>query len=184
MKAYRAKSKNAFTLVESLAVVALIGLTLMVSQRQLFTKFTHKSFTVQANKLVSALQDAAFSAGKSDRRYEIIIDIVEQSFTLRQITSPDLDQITQEEIIETHFFDDNCYVDYIVFDDLITTDDQHLQAKFRVGKYGFQNGGNIVLLDKKQQPYTIIVNRLNRLIKLKQGDLPIALPKRSDEIFF
>jgi hypothetical protein len=45
------------------------------------------------------MQMAVSAAAESDRRYEVIIDLTEQSYLLRQITSPDLSEVLDEEII-------------------------------------------------------------------------------------
>jgi hypothetical protein len=130
------------------------------------------------------MQMAASAAAESDRRYEVIIDLTEQSYTLRQITSPDLSQVFEEEIIVTNEFSYNCQIYYVLFDDLVETDADHQVAKFRAGHAGWQYGGKIVLLDEMEQPYSVIVNRMNRAVTLKKGDVEFMLPKAPDEILF
>ena len=128
------------------------------------------------------MQAAVTAAAQSSRRYEVIIDLTEQSYLLRQITSPDLSQVLQEEIIVQDKFSDNCRVSYVLFDDGDYTNEG--KAKFRAGHSGWQYGGKIVLLDEDEKPYSIIVNRLNRIITLKEGDVEILQPKAKDELSF
>ena len=50
---------------------------------------------------------------------------------------------------------------------------------------GFQNGGNIVLLDSEGNPYSVIVNRLSRVITLRPGeDYEIPMPRETYELPF
>jgi hypothetical protein len=125
---------------------------------------------------------ATTAAAESDRRYEVIIDMAEQSFLLRQITSPDLSQVLEEEIIIEDSFSDNCRVVFVEFDDGDYTNEG--RAKFRAGRSGWQYGGKIVLLDEDERPYSVVVNRLNRMIVLQEGDVPLLVPKTKDEVPF
>ena len=58
---------------------------------------------------------AATTAAQSDKRYEVIIDIPQQSYTLRQITTPDLSVVLEEEIIAQEDFGASCRVSYVLF---------------------------------------------------------------------
>ncbi|MHC4640389.1 MAG: pilus assembly FimT family protein [Planctomycetota bacterium] len=151
------------TLTELVVVMLIISLFVLLAMMSLFGLVT---------------------AAESDRRYEVIIDLTEQSYTLRQITNPDLSQIFEEEIIVTNTFGYNCQVLYVLFDDLMETDEDHQIAKFRAGHNGWQYGGKVVLLDEKEQPYTVVVNRMNRVVRLTEGDILLLMPKSKDEILF
>jgi hypothetical protein len=147
------------------------------------------TFKGQIQEFVATMQMAVNAAAESDRRYEVIIDLAEQKYTLRQMTSPDVNEVLEEEIIVENDFSESCYVDYIVFDDLERTDDNSkgyevIAATFRAGRAGWQNGGKIVFLDRDDQPYSIIVNRLNGIITLKEGDVTFLLPKDESEVLF
>ncbi len=139
---------------------------------------------MQANEFVSTMQMAAVAAAESDRRYEVLIDLTEQSYTLRQITNPDLTVILEEEIIVTNNFGINCQVFYVLFDDLMETDEDHQIAKFRAGQAGWQYGGKVVLLDEKEQPYSVVVDRMSRVVMLKRGDVGLLIPRTKDELLF
>jgi len=128
------------------------------------------------------MQMAAGAAAQSDRRYEVIIDIPEQRYMLRQITNPDLSQVLEEEVIVEDSFSPNCRVVYVRFDDGDFTSED--RAKFRAGHSGWAYGGKIVLLDEKEQPYSIVVSRLNRMVTLEQGDVELLWPKTKDEVPF
>lgn len=173
-----------FTLTELVVVILIISLFVLLVMMNLFGLVRKNTFKVQANEFLTTMQMAASAAAESNRRYEIIIDLTEQSYTLRQITNPDLTQIFEEEIIVTNNFGYNCQVIYVLFDDLMETDENHQIAKFRAGHNGWQYGGKVVLLDEKEQPYTVIVNRMNRIVRLVEGDVELLLPKSKDEVFF
>ena len=175
---------HGFTLTELIVVVLIVSMFVLLAVTNLSGLLTKNTFRAQAQELVSTMQMAASAAAESDRRYEVIIDLAEQSYTLRQITSPDLSQVLEEEIIVENDFSDNCRVIYVLFDDLVETDEDHQIAKFRAGHAGWQNGGKIVLLDEDEQPYSVVVNRINRIVTLKEGDVELLMPKRKDEVPF
>ncbi|GAI98040.1 unnamed protein product, partial [marine sediment metagenome] len=113
------------------------------------------------------------------------INIAEQSYMLRQITSTHLpSDVLEEEIIVNNDFSDNCRVVYVLFDDLVDTDEDHQKAFFRAGRAGWQAGGKIVLLDENEQPYSVVVNRLSRIVTLQEGDVELLMPRRQDEVPF
>lgn len=173
-----------FTLTELVVVIVIISLFVLLVMINFFGLVRKNTFKVQANEFVTTMQMAASAAAESDRRYEVIIDLTEQSYTLRQITNPDLTQIFEEEIIVTNNFGYDCQVIYVLFDDLMETDEDHQIAKFRAGHNGWQYGGKVVLLDEKEQPYSVIVNRMNRVVRLVEGDVELLMPKSKDEVFF
>lgn len=176
--------RHAFTMTEVVVVIVIIALSTMLVQLNIFSIFRKNTFRVQALEFVDTMQTAANAAAQSNRRYEVIINIDEQKYTLREITSPDLTQILDEEIIIENYLNDNCRFEYVLFDDLVETDQEFQIAKFRAGHAGWQNGGKIVLLDENDNPYTVIVNRLNRIITLQEGDIEILLPKTKSEVPF
>lgn len=174
--------KNGFTLAELLVVVVVISLFVLLAQLHLFGLLRKNTFKAQIQQLVSTMQMAAAAAAESDRRYEVIIDLDEQSFLLREITTPDLTEVLDEEIIVKDRLSNNCRLVYVEFDDGDFTHEG--RAKFRAGHSGWAFGGKIVLLDEKEKPYSVIVNRLNRIIKLEEGDVRLLEPKYKDDLVF
>jgi hypothetical protein len=154
----------------------------LLAQMHLLGLLRKNTFRAQVQELVSTMRMAAAAAAESDRRYEVIIDLTEQSFLLRQITSPDLSQVLEEEIIVEDDFSNNCRVVYVEFDDGDYTNEG--RAKFRAGHSGWQYGGKIVLLDEHEQPYSVVVNRLNGIVRLEEGDAPLLVPKAKYEVPF
>ena len=71
---------------------------------------------------------------------------------------------------------------YVEFDDAQYTNEG--RAKFRAGHSGWAYGGKIVLMDRNEQPYSLVVNRLNRIVGLEEGDVLLLQPKAKDEIPF
>jgi Tfp pilus assembly protein FimT len=178
----RKLSRSAFTLTELMVVLCLMVLFISMAAPNLLGLYRKNTFKSCAEELISTIQMAANSAAQSDNRYEIIIDITEQNYTFRQITSNNLSDVLEEEIIAKRNFTKNCRAAYVIFDDGDYTYEG--QAKFRVGHSGWQFGGKIVLWDDKDQPYSIIINRLNKNIVLKPGDVSFLSPRGQDEIQF
>jgi prepilin-type N-terminal cleavage/methylation domain-containing protein len=171
-----------FTLTELVVVLVVIALFVFLVQINLFGLLRKSTFRAQVQEFVSTMQMAASAAGQSDRRYEVIIDIPAQGYMLREITTPDLTQVFEEEIIVQDTFSEKCRVAYVMFDDGDTTSED--RAKFRAGHSGWQYGGKIVLLDENEQPYSVVVNRLNRMVTLEAGDVQLLEPKSKDEVLF
>ena len=174
--------ESGFTMIELMVVIVVIGLFAFMVQIQLFELLRKNTFKARVQEFVSTMQKAASAAGESDRRYEVIIDIPQQEYILREINNPDLSQVLEEEIIVVDHFSENCRVSYVMFDDGESTSED--RAKFRTGHSGWQYGGKIVLLDENEQPYSVVVSRLNRMVTLEQGDILLLEPKSKDEVLF
>jgi hypothetical protein len=153
-----------------------------LAQVHLLGLFKKHTFKAQLQEFISTMQMAASAAAESGRRYEVIIDLTEQSYLLRQITSPDLSEVLEEEIIVDNEFGDNCWVGYVEFDDGEWVNEG--RAWFRTGRCGWQYGGKIVLLDEDERLYSVVVNRLNRIITLKEGNVELLVTKAEHEISF
>jgi len=173
---------SAFTMTELIVVLVMISLIALLAQMNFFSLLTKNTFRVQAQELISAMQMAASAAAESGKRYEVIIDMTEQTYVLREITSSDLSEVLDEEIIVSNEFSNNCQAAYVLFDDGDFANEG--RAKFRVGHSGWQYGGRIVLLDKNEKPYSVVVNRLNRIVTLQDDEAALLLPKRPDEMLF
>jgi prepilin-type N-terminal cleavage/methylation domain-containing protein len=174
--------RSAFTMTEMvvvISIVALLGLLVLLNLSGVLTK---SSFKAQVQEFISTMQMAANAAAESDKRYEVIIDIVQQSYMLREVTSPDLSQVLEEEIITQNDFGSGCWVAYVIFDDGDYTNEA--AAKFRAARSGWQYGGKIVLLDSDEQPHSVVVERLNRMITLQEGDVEFLAPRSADEVPF
>ncbi len=171
-----------FTLTETIVAVVIISLFVLLAQMSLLGVLRRGTFKAQVQEFVSTMQMAASAAAQSDRRYEVIVDLTEQSYLLRQITSPDLSDVLEEEIIVENDFSDNCWVAYVEFDDGDYTNEG--RAKFRAGHAGWQYGGKIVLLDRAEQPYSVVVNRINRIITLREGDVELLMPRAKEDVPF
>jgi type II secretory pathway pseudopilin PulG len=172
----------AFTLAESMVVIVIVSLMVVLGAVNLKGVITGNSFKAKSRGLVSALEAASTSAAQSDKRYEVIIDIPQQSYTLREITSPKLSEVLEEEIIAQEDFGEQCRVWYVLFDDgEFTSEDR---AKFRAGRSGWQFGGVIVLLDADGQPWSIVIDRLSNIVRLESGEAQIVWPRSQDELHF
>ncbi len=172
----------AFTLIELILVMTMLSLLILLVQTNLFGVLRRQGFKSQVQDFISTMQMAASSAAENGRRYEMIIDPTEQSYLLREITSTDLSEVLEEEIITEGQFGTNCRLSYIEFDDGDYTNAE--RSKFRVGPAGWTYGGKVVFLDESEQSYAVIVNRLTPVIELVVGDPPLMTPKGKDEVPF
>lgn len=171
-----------FTLIEVSVTLSVIAVTLVMVQMSVLGLLRQYTFKGQIHEFVSTLQMAIHAAGESGRRYEVIIDPIEQSYLLREITTPDLAEVLQEEIILEGLFGEHCRVEYVEFDDGAMAVSE--RSKFRAGHGGWQYGGRIVFRDQEDRPYTVVVNRLNRVIELLEGEVDIWKPMSEQEISF
>jgi len=174
--------KGGFTFIELVIVTVMLGLFVVFAQLRLFGLLRKNTFRAQVQEFISAMRMAVTAAAESDRRYEVIIDLAEQKFTLREITSPDLGEVLDEEVILENEFNENCRVAYVEFDDGEYTNED--RAKFRAGHAGWQYGGVIVFLDADERPHTVVVNRLNRMVVLREGEVGLMQPKAKDDVPF
>lgn len=173
---------RAFTLAESMVVIVIVSLLIMIVATNLKGVITKYSFKAKSQGLVAALEAASTSAGQSDKRYEIIVDIPQQNYIFREITSSDLSEVLDAEIISQEDFGVNCTVAYVLFDDGQFTNAD--KAKFRASRAGWQFGGVIGLYDSEGQPWSIVIDRLSNIVKLQQGEAQIVWPRSKDEMPF
>jgi len=166
-----------------LAEVIISLFTVMVMMN-LGGALARESFKSRADKLVRLFQMAAASAAETGKRYEIIIDFTQYTYTLREITTGlvAVEDILDEEIIQTGEFTEKFQPAYVLFDDGEWTNSA--PALFRVGRFGWQNGGKISLLDENGNEYTLVINRLSRIIELYEGDVEIIASRTSEEMGF
>jgi len=182
MKSVTRNARRGFSMAELLVVLVVLSLFVLLAQVHLFGLLEKHTFKAQVQEFVSTMQMAASGAAESDRRYEVIIDIAGQSYLLREITNPDLSEVLEEEIIVQADLGENCRLVYVEFDDATYTNEG--RAKFRAGRSGWAYGGKIVLIDRNEQPYSLVVNRLNRIVGLEEGDVLLLQTKAKDDIPF
>jgi len=171
-----------FTFVELMVTLVMVSLFVALGVPNLMGLVNRMTFKAKLQDFVSAMQMAASSAAQSDRRYEIIIDIPRQNYILRQISSDNLSDVRQEEVIIDNDFGRDCWVLHVIFDDGEFTNDA--RAKFRIGRTGWAYGGKIVFVNDSGSRYTVLVNRLGRTIELQEGDAEILLPRFPDDVVF
>jgi len=171
---------RAFTLVEMIVVLSFLSLFILMAMVDLSGKLRRSTFEAQVQEFISAMQMAATGAAETGRRYEVIVDIGEQTYLLRQITGSNLAEVLDEEIIVAGQFGDSCRVSYVEFDDAQYTNEG--EAKFRVGHAGWMYGGKIVFQDEDEQSHTVAVSRLTPIVQLIVGDPELMRPKAKDEV--
>jgi type II secretory pathway pseudopilin PulG len=176
------KATAAFTLVELLVMLSILALFVLIAQGNLLGALRKSRFDGQVQGFVSAMQMAASAASEGGGRYEIIVNLGEQSYLLRRISGTNLSEVLDEEIITQGQFGEHCHASYVEFDDGQYTNDK--PAKFRVSHAGWHYGGKIVFLDDEEQPHTVVVTRLNPIVNIVNGDPTLLKPKAKDELPF
>ncbi|RKY11802.1 MAG: hypothetical protein DRP65_03155 [Planctomycetota bacterium] len=178
--------RRAFVLVEMLLVLIMVGLMTALAMLNFSSAFTKAKFDREVNNFINVLKMAQNAAAESDKRYVVILNFDEQSYTLRQFDSLSLDVIPEEDaIITTGYFSGECYLDWVMFDDFESaTEETAYEARFYAGHSGWQYGGKIVLLDVDGNPYSVVVNRLSRVISLLPGDVEILEPQYPEDVPF
>ncbi|NIA17019.1 MAG: hypothetical protein GWO86_01595 [Planctomycetes bacterium] len=187
LKALRRKGPGrdkAFVLSEVVVVVFIVAMFATLAMFNLGGMIYNNSFKNQSYDFIEVLKMAVTAAAETGKRYEIILDFAEQTYTLREITTGLVaaEDILEEEIILTGEFDDDFQLSYVMFDDGEATNDA--PALFRAGKAGWQYGGKIVVSDSHGREYSIVINRLSRMIELRYGDVGILMPRSPDEMAF
>ncbi len=169
-------------MAEMIVVLVMLSLMLAVAQPNIGGLFRKGGFKSQAEGLVSVMQKAARSAVETGRRYEVVIDLAEQGYMLREVQGSVLSRDMEGEIIDEGYFNENCWMSYVEFDDYDFVNDA--RAWFWVGPVGWQYGGKVVLLDQSDQPWSIVVDRISRSVRLEAGDAELLRPKTEDEMSF
>ena len=171
-----------FTFAEMIVVLVILSLMVGLAQSNISGLFRRGGFKAQAEELVATMQMAARAAAETGRRYEVVIDLAEQGYMLREIRGSVLSRDMEGEIIDEGYFNENCWMSYVEFDDYDFVNDA--RAWFWVGPAGWQYGGKIVFLDQSDQAWSIVVNRISRSVRLVQGDAELLRPKTEDEMSF
>jgi len=180
----RMSYRTGAVLAEVIMVLLVVSMFTMIAVMNLSGALGRDSFKGRANDLVRLFQMATTSAAETGKRYEIVIDFTQNTYMLREITTGlvAVEDILEEEIIQTGQFSDRLQISYVLFDDGDWTN--NAPALFRVGKTGWQYGGKIVVTDEDGNEYSIIINRLSRMIDLEEGDIEIPATRTADEMGF
>jgi Tfp pilus assembly protein FimT len=176
--------RTAAVLAEVIMVLFIIAMFTMLAMMNLSGALSKNSFRSRAHDFANFFQMAATGAAETGRRYEIVIDFTQNSYLLRQITTGlvAVEDIQEDEIIQTGQFSDRFQLSYVMFDDGTWTNNS--PALFRVGKSGWQYGGKIVVTDEDGKEYSIVINRLSRMINIVEGDTELLEPRAADEMGF
>ena len=178
----KTSAKAGAVLAEVVMVLFIIAMFTVIAMINLSDVLSKDSFRSRAYDLVQLFQMAAAGSAETGKRYEIIIDFTQNSYMLREITTGlvAVEDIKDEEIIQTGNFNDRFQLSYVMFDDGAWTNNS--PALFRAGKNGWQYGGKVVVMDENGRQYTIVISRLSRMIDLVDGDVEVLMPRAADEM--
>jgi Tfp pilus assembly protein FimT len=180
----RILSSGGFVLAELMVVVFLLSMFVCLAVMNLSGVLSKNKFKDQIQSFVATMQMATNGAAQSSRRYEVIINMTDQDYILREISSDLTADILDDEVIVYNQFNENCKVIYIQFDDGADSDGDFQEAKFRTGHAGWQYGGKIVIEDKDGNMYTVLIKRQNGIVELAEGNVDLYIPKSENEMFF
>ena len=179
------RCRRGLTLVEVLAVVFMISLLSVIAAVNLTGAFRGNTFRGQVHEFRSAFEKAAAIAREKGKRFEIVIDLNNQTWLLREIRVSglvDVKNIPEEEIISIRDLSLSCQVLYVYYDDGDQADSGY--AKFRVGPAGWRTGGKIVMIDDDGREYSLVIDRLSQSVDFVKGDALILEPRYPEEMGF
>ena len=184
----KSQSTSGMILMELIVVISILGMMTGWAMLSLGGVFSKKQFEKEAYTIIDVLKKAQHATAQTDRRYAVVFDFIEETYVLRQFATLDLQTIPEDEaILFVGDFSRYCQLDYVLFDDFMDTRDEGesiSEARFIVGRGGWQYGGKIVLVDDDGHPYSIVVGRLCGDITLKPGDVEILVPVDKSELPF
>ncbi len=164
------------TLIEAIVVTIILGLFAGFAMLNLSGIAFNSRFDTETTELISTLRQAYSAGVQGNKRFEVKLDLAQQSYLLRALTPANYGQPAEnDEIIVSRQFGENCRLIYVEFDDGVVTDDDFSVANFRAGRAGWQKGGKILLTDSAGREYSIMVNRLTGSVNLEKGDVEILV---------
>jgi prepilin-type N-terminal cleavage/methylation domain-containing protein len=207
---FMSDSKDGFTLLETLLVLAVMSLLTGVAMMNFVGMAGKSSFKNEAAKIVNVLKMAQAASSQNGRRYAVEFDFIEQTYALQEIRSLyeiyDSDMLSPDTLgprtldtdmpdpdmrISTTLLSDRCRIEFITFDDGDDTrekgeidDNIDLKTYFITGKSGWRNGGKIGLTDSSGNEYSIIINRMSKNIILEEGDIDTYFLEPKDNLAF
>jgi Tfp pilus assembly protein FimT len=165
-----------FTLIETVVMIVLIGLLAGMAMMNISGIAFGSRFSTETTELVSTLRQAYGAAIQGGKRYEIRLDLAQQSYLMRTLTPANYGQPPeQQEVIDERQLDDQCRIEYVEFDDGVATDQDFNVANFRAGRAGWQRGGRILVVDSAGTEYSIMVNRLTGVVTIEKGNVPLLV---------
>jgi prepilin-type N-terminal cleavage/methylation domain-containing protein len=115
---FKNEAKDGFSLMETIVVLGVLSLLTGIAMVNLVGRASKSSFKKEATELVIALKTAQNAAAQTGRRYVVLLDLVEQTYTMKEVPTLDeffliVDQGEGEAISETHL-SDRCMIEYII----------------------------------------------------------------------
>ncbi|MBN1457187.1 MAG: hypothetical protein JW912_04985 [Sedimentisphaerales bacterium] len=190
---YNASSRKALVLTELIIVIIIVALMAGLAGMNFPGIVRKRQFEQKAYELIDIIKKAQAASAEGGKRYALSLDFEEQSYTLKEFTQPYFEIIEDDEqtpIMLKGYFNEQCYLDYVVFDDGYDSryppeGEQTYVVHFFSGRSGWDFGGNIVLIDSDGYPYSIVLNRINRIVKLLPGeDYEVLQPVYKDDLPF
>ncbi|MFI4911453.1 MAG: Tfp pilus assembly protein FimT/FimU [Sedimentisphaeraceae bacterium JB056] len=176
------RSNRGFSMAEMIMAMFLVALISAIGLIG-FTGFSGGyKFRSKLDSIASLFARSATAASENGRRYGIIFDFIDMSYAMYEVNttdpySEDFANLLEEDLIERGYFDKDCQLLYIEFDDgeMIDGGEQG-RTLFVVGPAGWDFGGKVVLSNYDGEIYTIVVGRLENRPKVVEGEAMLAEP--------
>ncbi len=139
-------------------------------------------FRSATDQIITMFSTSATASSENGRRYGILFDFIDLSYTLYEVNtdnpySQDFANLLEEDVIDRGYFNNDCQLLYIEFDDGEKIDGgEQGRTLFLVSRAGWDFGGKIVLANYDGDIYTIVVSRLGKIPVMSEGDIELALP--------
>jgi type II secretory pathway pseudopilin PulG len=166
-------------MIMAMFIVALVSAISLIG----FTGFSGGyKFRSKLDSIASLFSVSATAASENGRRYGILFDFIDMSYAMYEVNtndpySEDFSNLLEEDLIERGYFDQDCQLVYIEFDDgeMIDGGEQG-RTLFVVGIAGWDFGGKVVLANYEGEMYSIVVGRLTNKPRIVKGDVELAEP--------
>lgn len=174
--------RTGFSMVEMIVAMFLVALISAIGLIG-FTGFSggHK-FRSKLDSISTLFATSATAASENGRRYGIIFDFIDMSYAMYEVKtndpySEDFANLFEEDLIDRGYFDNDCQLVYVEFDDgeMIDGGEQG-RTLFVVGPRGWDFGGKVVLANYDGEIYTIVINRLDKRPKIVEGEAILLEP--------
>lgn len=182
MPTKKQKNSTAFSLIEMMVVLFLLSLVTMMSIIGYSNFALRLKFKDKTSDIINTFRMAAVSADQSNRRYAVLVDFTDYTYTLYDVKTShpyDRDNLLDEDIIKSGEFGEYCQLEFVQFDDSPKTIDggEEGSALFVVGHAGWDYGGKVVVSDHDGNLHSIVISRMNKNVKIYPGDITIEKPE-------
>ncbi len=178
----RGGTRNGFSMAEMIMAMFLLALLSAIALIGFSGFAGGYKFRSTANQIITMFSTSATASSENGRRYGILFDFIDLSYTLYEVNTDnpynmDFTNLLEEDVIDRGYFDNDCQLLYVEFDDGDKIDGgERGRTLFVISRAGWDFGGKIVLANYDGDIYSIVVSRLGKTPVMSEGDVELALP--------